>query len=95
MNFFRKHLFPVAAAVLLALLTLLAVETSHHHGAMESNDDCSVCSWQQAGSHAVTTPILPLIFFALVFAFLFTFEPLSLSFLFYSTSGRSPPQNLL
>ena len=91
MNFFRKHLLPAAAILLLAFLTLLALETAHHHGAMEDNDNCSVCSWQQTGSHAVTTTILPLIFSAMVFAFIFTFRALSLSFLFYSTSGRSPP----
>lgn len=95
MNFFRKHLFPAAAILLLAFLTLLAVETAHHHGAMEDNDNCSVCSWQQTGSHAVATPVVSLVFFALVFSFLFTFQPLTLSFLSYPTSGRSQPQNLL
>ena len=95
MNFFRKHLFPTAAVLLLAFLTLLSLETSHHHGALEDNDNCSVCSWQQT-SPSTTAFVSPfLAFVALFFAMLFTFSPSPFSLFFLSIPGRSPPKNLL
>lgn len=95
MNFFRKQLFPTAAVILLAFLTLLAVETAHHHGAAEATDNCSVCSWQQTSptTAAFVSPFLG--FVGLFFSILFAFNPSPFSLFFLSIPGRSPPQNLL
>jgi len=95
MDFFRKHLFPSAAVLLLAFLTLLAVETAHHHGAIEETDSCSLCSWQQASPNTATFVSPFLAFVALFFAVLFTFSPSPFSLFYLSIPGRSPPQNLL
>ena len=97
MSFLRKNLSTfLSAFVLCAFLSVLTLETSHHHGLLEGQDrDCSVCSWQQTGSQAVSTSIFPVLLPALmVFALFFPVSIYS-SFTFISPRGRSPPLNLL
>ena len=91
MVFFRKYLWPTASVLLLAFLTLLAVEASHHHGAAEDTDNCSVCNWQQTSPTTVTFVSPFLAFVALFFAVLFTFTPSYFHMQVLSIPGRSPP----
>lgn len=91
MNPLRKHLLSLAILSFLAFFSVLVVEGPHHHGNLESKDDCSVCSWQQTGSQAPSAPTPPQLFQALLFAVLFTFSPVYFSTFFISPSGRSPP----
>ena len=94
MSLLRKNLFPISLLAVMALLTLLIAEGAHHHGALEDNDDCSVCSWQMTGSQSPSTPLPPLLFPTLLFFILYFFLPTFVSYNFITPSGRDPPQNL-
>ncbi len=95
MSSFRKHLLSLAAIVFLAFSSVLMAEGSHHHGNWENKDDCSVCSWQQTGSHAPSLPTVPTLFPVLLVFLLFFSESFFFSFSVTSPRGRSPPPNLL
>jgi hypothetical protein len=96
LSFSRKNLFPISILAITALLTLLVAEGAHHHGALEDNDGCSVCSWQMTGSQAPSTPLAPVLLpTILFFCVLYFFIPTFVSFNFISPTGRGPPQNLL
>jgi hypothetical protein len=91
MPVFRKITFLIAFLGFSAFLSLSIAENFHHHGDLESHDDCAMCSWQQADSKAVATatpPILTALFVVLVL------EVVSFpwrSFNFVLAIGRSPP----
>ena len=88
---FRKISLFIALLGLTAFATLSVAETFHHHGDLESHDDCAMCSWQQADSKAVSIPHPPALIPTLVPELLF------LAFYFIAAprlitaSGRSPP----
>ncbi len=95
MKFSKNQIFAATAIVLLSFLSILSVEAFHHHGEMESNDDCSICSFQLTSSHAPSLPQPPLLLpFVVVFA-LFVFSLLFTRIVVVSARGRSPPQILL
>ena len=88
---FRKISLFVALLGLSAFASLSVAEAFHHHGALESHDDCSICSWQQVDSKATAAPhppslvptllsgVLSLVFYCVTFP------------RFIVASGRSPP----
>ena len=88
----RKNTASFMCPVLLAvLLSLLAVETSHHHEKLKDNDHCSVCAWQLTGSQGVTAPAPPVLLPVLLVLTLFFFFPLLQVFKLIQSRGRSPP----
>ena len=96
MRLLRKHLFPISFLVVMALFTLFITEGAHHHGALEDNDGCAVCSWQMTGSQAPSAPVPPVMLPLFLFIFTLFFRPSFFqSFVFIFPSGRSPPKNLL
>jgi len=88
---FRKISFFIALLGLTAFASLSVAENFHHHGALESQDDCAMCSWQQVDSKAVSAPHPPVLIPTLVAGLLF----LAFYFItfprFIVASGRSPP----
>jgi hypothetical protein len=92
MNTMRNRYVPILSVVLISVfLSLLAVETSHHHGQLEENDNCSVCAWQATGSPDITAPVPPVLSPVLLVTVLFVFWNF---FSFCSpipSRGRSPP----
>ncbi len=92
MHALRKNFSSIVSTGLLALfLSVLAMETSHHHGQLEDNDNCSMCAWQMTGSHAVASPtppvLIPVVFVSLLFFLTYPFQ----SFQQIQPRGRSPP----
>lgn len=89
---FRKISFFIALLGLTAFASISVAETFHHHGALESHDDCAFCSFVQTGSHSsmpTTTPVLvPTLLEIFITFTAFTFVPSVISFF---SSGRSPP----
>jgi hypothetical protein len=96
MKFFRKCLFSFATVAFLAFVSILAIESAHHHDNFESHNDCSLCAWQLTGSSAPSTPTTPILFHALIFVSLVIFTPLFISlFQSFPSLSRAPPKNLL
>jgi hypothetical protein len=88
----RKIWFPVISPVLLTVfLAVLAAETTHHHGKLEDNDNCSVCAWQMTGSQAVAAPAPPVLLPVMLISTLFFFFSCLQYFHLVQTRGRSPP----
>jgi hypothetical protein len=89
---FRKISFFIALLGLTAFASLSVAETFHHHGDLESHDDCAFCSFAQTGSHSsmpTTAPVLvPTLLQIFITFTAFTFVPSVISFF---SSGRSPP----
>ncbi|HUO58125.1 MAG TPA: hypothetical protein VMV05_08105 [bacterium] len=95
MRSFRNNLFLLTLVVLSAFLTVLILEGSHHHGSLESNGDCSLCSWQQTGSQAPSISHAPVLLPILLVFLLFFFQPTYISYTLLFPAGRSPPNHLL
>jgi hypothetical protein len=92
MDRFRKYLLLISAVVLLSFVSVLLAETFHHHGELETEDNCAFCSFQLTGSQAPSTPAPPpLLPVMLLFFILFFLQPILVTFNFISPSGRSPP----
>jgi hypothetical protein len=92
MNALRKNYSAFISSVLLAVfISLLAVETSHHHGALEDNDNCSMCAWQMTGSQAIAAPTPPVLLPLILVTALFFFFPCLQFFKQIQSRGRSPP----
>jgi|GEM_PF-1332660 len=88
----RKKLVPFISTVLLAIfLSVLAVETSHHHGQLEENDNCSMCAWVMTGSQAVTAPAPPVLIPVILVSLLFFYSFFVQFFPLIQSRGRSPP----
>lgn len=89
---FRKISFLIAFLGFSAFLSLSIAENFHHHGDLESHDDCAFCSFAQTGSHSsipTATPVLvPTLLQIFITFTAFTFVPSVISFF---SSGRSPP----
>ena len=89
---FRKISFFLALLCLSAFASVLAAEGFHHHGALESDDDCSFCSFVQTASHAHMPTAIPVLYPTLLQLFVafiaVYFVPSTFSFF---SSGRSPP----
>ncbi len=97
MHYLHKQKFFLSTLLLAVFLSVLTAGSAHSHGKVKDGDDhCSLCSWQQTGSQAPSTPTPPTVpFYLLVFLLLFTFEFLHFSPICLSLPGRSPPQILL
>lgn len=92
MNALRKNYSAFISSVLLAVfISLLAVETAHHHGALEDNDNCSMCAWQMTGSQAVAAPAPPVLVPVMLISTLFFFFSCLQFFQPIQSRGRSPP----
>jgi hypothetical protein len=87
----KKHSTLISSVLLAVFLSLLAVETSHHHGKMEDNDNCSMCAWQMTGSQGVAAPASPVLMPVLLVMTLFFFFPCLQFFKQIQSRGRSPP----
>ena len=89
---FRKISFLIAFLGFSAFLSLSLAENFHHHGDLESHDDCSLCSFAQTASHSSAPSVTPVLVPTLLEIFVsftaFTFVPSVISFF---SSGRSPP----
>ena len=72
MNDLRKYFSSLISAILMAVfLTVLGMETSHHHGDLEENDNCAMCAWVMTGSLAVTAPAAPVLIPVILVSMLF------------------------
>ncbi len=98
MKFFRKNLFPFAAFMFVAFLSILAAEAFHHHDdGVEDHDDCPLCSWQLTTSQAPSAPAPPVLgYFVSVFYIVVALTPFFVPAVVSPlNSGRSPPSILL
>ncbi|HVM32304.1 MAG TPA: hypothetical protein VMU88_04155 [bacterium] len=92
MRALRKLSFLIALAGFSAFAAVSAAENFHHHGALESDDDCSFCSFAQTGSHSSMPTAIPVLVPTLLQLFvLFIFFAFSPSFVSLASCGRSPP----
>ena len=91
MSPFRKISLFVALLRLTAFTSLSVAEAFPHHGDLESNDDCAMCSWQQVDSKATVSAAPPQLIplFAVLVLEIVSFP--WFSFQLVLASGRSPP----
>jgi hypothetical protein len=91
---FRKISFFIALLGLTAFASLSVAETFHHHGDLESHDDCAMCSWQQVDSKATISAAPPQLIplFAVLILEIVSFS--WFSFQVVRASGRSPPVSI-
>ncbi len=92
MNDLRKNFSSLISAILMAVfLTVLGMETSHHHGDLEENDNCAMCAWVMTGSLAVTAPAAPVLIPVILVSMLFFLSFFIPFFPLVQSRGRSPP----
>jgi hypothetical protein len=95
MAYCRKLFLPLIILILPLFLTVLMVQSFHHHARIENHRDCSLCDLQQTSFEAPAAPVPPpmtpvlLVFTLFIFLPLYRFNPFTLQ------RGRSPPPNLL